>query len=154
MFLREIKCMWGSASLLLWNQNILLLESQTKMSQRRSRAEISLEVVLVILVCVGSIFGNVLVFYVINKYSAMQTATNIFFSQSCTDWYLHGDVEHAVLDKELVHWKVKFEPGMVWIFSINEQYFGYSLRFKYEPYCFEQISKSCQARLVYQVISK
>ena len=56
----------------------------TKMSQTtsqdrvtRSRAEISLEVTFATLVCLTSVIGNVLVVYVVNKYSEMQTITNI-----------------------------------------------------------------------------
>ena len=44
----------------------------------RSRAEISLEVTFAILVCLASILGNVLVIYVIKRYSELQTTTNIF----------------------------------------------------------------------------
>ncbi|XP_022805394.1 melatonin receptor type 1C-like [Stylophora pistillata] len=44
----------------------------------RSRAEITLELTFAILVCLAALLGNVLVVYVINKYSEMQTITNIF----------------------------------------------------------------------------
>ena len=44
----------------------------------RSRGEIVLEVTFAILVCLASVLGNVLVVYVINRYSEMQTITNIF----------------------------------------------------------------------------
>ena len=43
----------------------------------RSRTEIVLEVTFAILVCLASVLGNVLVVYVVNKYSVMQTITNI-----------------------------------------------------------------------------
>ncbi|XP_022801371.1 visual pigment-like receptor peropsin [Stylophora pistillata] len=44
----------------------------------RSRAEITLKVTSAILLCLAALLGNVLVVYVINKYSEMQTITNIF----------------------------------------------------------------------------
>ena len=44
----------------------------------RSRGEIVLEVTFAILVCLASVLGNVLVVYVINRYSEMQIITNIF----------------------------------------------------------------------------
>ena len=57
---------------------------QTRMSHtmsqdplNRLRAEIVLEVTFAILVCLASVIGNVLVVYVVNKYSEMQTITNI-----------------------------------------------------------------------------
>ena len=43
----------------------------------RSRAEVILEVTFAILVCLASVLGNVLVVYVIHKYSEMQTITNV-----------------------------------------------------------------------------
>ena len=43
----------------------------------RSKAESVLEVTFAILVCLASVFGNVLVVYVLNKYSGMQTITNV-----------------------------------------------------------------------------
>ena len=42
----------------------------------RSKAESVLEVTFAILVCLASVFGNVLVVYVLNKYSGMQTINN------------------------------------------------------------------------------
>ena len=57
---------------------------QTRMSHtmsqdplNRLRAEIVLEVTFAILICLASVIGNVLVVYVVNKYSEMQTITNI-----------------------------------------------------------------------------
>ena len=47
-------------------------------SPNRSRGDIVLEVTFAILVCLASVLGNVLVVYVINRYSEMQTITNIF----------------------------------------------------------------------------
>ena len=44
----------------------------------RSGAEITLGITFAILVCLAAIIGNVLVVYVVNKYSEMQTITNIF----------------------------------------------------------------------------
>ena len=44
---------------------------------KRSRAEVILEVTFAILVCLASVLGNVLVVYVIHKYSEMQTITNV-----------------------------------------------------------------------------
>ena len=44
----------------------------------RSRGDIVLEVTFATLVCLASVLGNVLVVYVINRYSEMQTITNIF----------------------------------------------------------------------------
>ena len=44
----------------------------------RSRAKITLEVTFAILLCLAALLGNVLVVYVMNKYSEMQTITNIF----------------------------------------------------------------------------
>ncbi|XP_022798579.1 melanopsin-like [Stylophora pistillata] len=43
----------------------------------RSRTQISFDVAFAILVCLASILGNVLVIYVINKYSEMKTITTI-----------------------------------------------------------------------------
>ena len=43
----------------------------------RSSAEVILEVTFAILVCLASVLGNVLVVYVIHKYSEMQTITNV-----------------------------------------------------------------------------
>ena len=67
---------------------ILLPQSEKKMSQEttqettqeplRSRADISLEVTFAILVFLTSVLGYVLVLYVVNRYSKMQTITNIF----------------------------------------------------------------------------
>ena len=44
----------------------------------RSRAEISLETTFAILICLAFILGYVLVLYIVNRYSEMQTITNIF----------------------------------------------------------------------------
>ena len=60
------------------------MQLQTKMSPTtfqeslsRSKTDISLEVTA-ILICLASVLGNLLVVYVINKYSEMKTITNIF----------------------------------------------------------------------------
>ena len=44
----------------------------------RSRAEISLVTTFAILICLAFILGYVLVLYIVNRYSEMQTITNIF----------------------------------------------------------------------------
>ena len=75
---RNWDCCWFIFSYLLQ------LGLQMRMSQTisqdplyRSRTEIVLEVTFAILVCLASVLGNVLVVYVVNKYSVMQTITNI-----------------------------------------------------------------------------
>lgn len=55
----------------------------------RSRAQISFEVAFAILISLASIVGNVLVIYVINKHSEMQTITNIFIQNlALTDIFM------------------------------------------------------------------
>ena len=46
----------------------------------RSRAQISFETTFAILICLASILGNALLPYVVNRYSEMQTITNISFT--------------------------------------------------------------------------
>lgn len=62
--------------MLIYRRGMSHTTSQDPLS--RWRVEISLEVTFAILICFASIFGNVLIFCTTNKYSEMQTTTNIF----------------------------------------------------------------------------
>ena len=133
---------------------------QTRMSHtmtqdplNRLRAEIVLEVTFAILVCLASVIGNVLVVYVVNKYSEMQTITNILIHNLALT-----DIIMATLN--MPFWITSLYSGK-WILSqewcevsATVQHYGFGHLAHHGLNCPEQIHESRQANHLYQVLPK